>query len=366
MTIEDTEGLDTSSSADELAGGNEGESGDDPVDSESPADAARRVQFRRETAAREAALAALAASREGRKAEAAGAEDDVEEAGDDSADDEAAKVAAAAKVAPPKKEEPAAPPEDKSAALLSRLTAAESESRAMKAQLKELNAAVARTKSLEAAMAKANAGDAADLFALMNWSPDTVLKYVEGGKDGIKDEVAARKIATVDDRVAQLEAQLAAERNQREVSSYKATLSRELAPISKDVPFLANYHTDHDTGVVDYAGMAEAVFDFQFRLHQANREVSISEAAKALNDAHEKQFKRLQGKAATSSKPADEPATKAEEASSTPAKKPVQVVKKPRVSLPEREMGDPHEAAALAVLKSNREARRKEAAMDLD
>lgn len=309
---------------------------------------ARDAQLAFEDDAAAAAVAVLSAARK------EVAEEETPAPADDAHGDELAATAPTEPTIPAKVETPDA----KAELLLARLNAAEANARAQSAEIKELRSAVARTKSLEAAIAKANEGDASELFEQhLRWKPDTVLKYVEKGKEGIADIVAERKVDAVQERITALEQQLETERAQNTVREYKATISREITPVSKEVPFLVNFHTDPDTGVVDQAALADAVFDFQCRLHQANREVSIDEAAKALNKAHEVQFKRLQGKPASSPKTAEAPAT----SSATPAKQPAPVVKKPRVPLPASSGKDRDLEDALAALKSYKAARRSEA-----
>lgn len=264
---------------------------------------------------------------------------------------------------PAKVEPPTAAKADDASVLLERLNTLEASHRAATAEVKTLREAAARAAKYDA-LAKASAeGDIATVAKELGWSPEGILKYIEDGKDGVKDVVTDKKLDAVGQKLASLEQQLANERAERAIVEYKGTISREFSSVSKDVPFLVNDFTDPETGAVNHAGMVEAIWDLQVRLHNEKQQtISIEAAAKALNGAREKQLKRLQGKPANLPANADAPA----KASATPASKQVPVTKTtPRVALPKKPAADPHEEDALATLRTYRQ-QREAAATDLE
>lgn len=305
-----------------------------------------------EVAAEQAAIAMIAKAR----AEASN-EDDAADGGE-AADDEAPPTEA---VSIPEKKE-AEPPkaDDKEAVLLQRLNQAEARAREAEKAAKTLADREARVAKWEKAAQDAAAGDPRAALANVGLTVEGLLKLIDDPEAFTKETQAAKKVDAVTERIQQLEAQLQREQAQRQVSEYKATLSREVTALKEDVPFLANNFTDPDTGDFDAAGMADAIFDLQYRLYhdEANpRDVSSADAAKFLNKDLENRFKRLAGKSktpATNAPAAAKPAT-------TPAKKPEQAVKKPLKALPDAPTADPDLADALAVLKSLRAKTAKEA-----
>ena len=272
-----------------------------------------------------------------------------------------------AKAEPPKAVEPAKTEPDQAAVLLQRLNQLEATHRQTAAENKSLKDADTRAKKWDNAAKAAAEGDISTVATELGWTPEAILKYIDSGKDGVKDVVADKKVSAVETRIAQLEQQLAVKQAEADIRDYKSTIVKEVSALSSDTPYLVNDYTDPDTGVTDHQGIADAIFALQHACHfdKSNpRDISTADAAKLLNKVREGQLKRLQGKTATSPKPADA----ATSPTATPAKKPEPVAQKPRVSLPAATAEDSDLQDALATLKSLRLKRQAEApdASDLD
>lgn len=271
---------------------------------------------------------------------------------------EAAKPAEAkveVKPTPPIPEQPKA---DQSEVLLQRLNTLEANHRNLAAENKVLrDKASVADKWTKLAQGAAEGDQAAldGVFGEMGWTVETLVKYIEQGKDGIKPALADKKVDAVSDRIAKLEAELAKRDAETQVREYKSTVSSEVVKLSADVPFLVNDFTDPETGVVNHAAIADAVFDLQYRLHHSEqpRDISVQDATKLLNKVREDQFKRLQGKKQADPTPAAAPA----KLSATPAPTQAPVVKKTRVAIPVDKTADPDLDDALATLKSFRTKR---------
>lgn len=307
-----------------------------------------------------AAVAVLAKARAARPAIE---DDDAADGGEAAGTEEAAPPAKAAIIPVETKVEPTK--DDQAATLLSRLNQLEAAHRQTAAENKSLKEAAARASKWDAAAKAAQEGDISTVARELGWSPEAIVKYIEGGQDAVKDVVADKKVSAVEQKLADLEKRYEMAEGQRAILEYKGTISREVSGLSAEVPFLVNDFTDPETGTVDAAGMTDAVFALQTALYndaKNPRQVSTAEAAKLLNQVREASYKRLQGRKAIDPKTVDAAAKD----SATPAKKQEPVVKKPRVSLPPTEGTDPHLADALATLKSFRSKRQAESQDDLD
>ncbi len=313
-----------------------------PEEGSDPGIPARREAQTAEAQAEEAALAFLKAQRTGKPEESPKAPEPV-------------KAEAPPPEEPPKAAEPA--PDSKADELLRRLTAVETRARAAEQRAKDLEARASRADKWEAAAEAAKNGDASKVFDQLEWTVDTVTKYLEGGKEALQPTVVEKRVAGVADEIAQLKAELARRDAQNVVESYKSTVIKDLPGLKEVAPTFLAFHTDPDTGVLDPHAAAEAVWNFQVAMYNRKGpdgspdplELSHEEAAKALNAGLEKTKKRLAGPLAKveAAKPV------AVVAGTVPPKQ--EVAAKKTLARDSRE--DPDEADALAVLASLRKQR---------
>ncbi len=233
--------------------------------------------------------------------------------------------------------------------LFERLTASESANREMSARLRELEAQAAKAAEFDRLVAAAEAGDASPLFQKIKWTPETVAKYAEGGKEAIQPTVIDNKVAKLEAELARFRAEAEAAQREASIRSYKDTLRNEFQSKAQDFPHFKAYFTDPENGVTDVQAAVDQVFQFQAREFQTKqRSLTFDEAAKALETGFGQLAKRF-GAAPASVAPKN--ATSAPRPPApTPTAKPAPV--------PD-DGTDPDERAAIAVINSMRAASRK-------
>lgn len=312
---------------------------------------AARVQAGKEAAAENAALSYLAKAREERdKLEA-----EEEARHEASADEDAAEETPPAQAAKPA-EAPAAAAPDADAKLndvIKRLNAAEARARDAEAKAKEQESRIARAAEWEAAAEAAKNGDATKIFSRLDWTMDTVQKYLDGGPEALKPTIAEKKADAVSQEVASLRAELARRDQQAAIERYKGDLSRRsVTDFASAAPHFARFHTD-DKGAVDGAGMAEAIWAVQVAAVQNGEDLSEADAVKRIEAAHATAARRYGAQLGA-------PAVKAVSGDSAPAKKTetgstqrVDTAPKKRPPLPK----DPREAQALREQEAEDDAR---------
>lgn len=261
----------------------------------------------------------------------------------------------------PAVEKPAADP--KAEELLSRLNKAEARAREAEAAAKAQADRIAKAERWEAAARKAKEGDASDIFNQLEWTVDTVNKYLQGGPDALKPTIAEQKAGEAKSEVEKLRAELAAERNQRTVETYRGQMLQELAQLTDKTPTLSAYYTDPDKGTVDFASMRDAVWQYQVQMYNRRGadgspdpiELTPAQAAEALEELHSQSAKRYQSRKLVAVDPAKSgtgsapqpvaPATKTRPLTKLPAPK------------TEKELEAEAENDALATLAAARKAR---------
>lgn len=268
-----------------------------------------------------------------------------------------------AKVEPAKVEPP--PAEDKSAEVLKRLNAAEARAREAEARVKAAEERIARAAEWEAAAKAAEEGDASAVFGKLKWTVDTVNKYLQGGPEALKPTVAEKKAETAMTEVERLRAELQAERNQRTVESYKATLAQELPTLAPKTPHFFAYYTGDD-GKVDLGAARDAVWSYQVAMFNRKGpdgqpdplELTSAQAAEALEELHAASAKKY----ARTLRAQPGSGAASPEASGTVSAQPVTPAKqRPLTRLPPpktvADLEAEAEAEALAELQAARKAR---------